>query len=382
MLAICVRLALLSSLASVVAECDDQEALTNFRNAVRAYYKSNLPALHLSLYLPLFLNAPVEDCREGALLAHLIKIEESMYTHPETAFALFHEYLHHYSYSRNLESEPLFQIGVQRIHKVLKHNYGAAYCHDEVLSPEPSLRAACALLRNSIGLGREMRKSVDVAVCFCDADLHWLQELVARDGIDRVFIYAKCGLRPLNGTWAVQPDMITVDEAMRADDCTAYLTHIVRHYDDLGDYTIFLHDDAPEHILPSMRLLDDVLRAASLGSLDVPFLFLSHNFLDLNTTKYCCVQFVVARRRIRLRPWQFYANALNHFLDPQSYYQLFPVKKAFKYDTICRTPCQFFMPWWHIVFGQNLTSFVRSRDRSLPLFLQIRGVAINELICC
>eukprot|EP00397_Hematodinium_sp_SG-2012_P056335 GEMP01069413.1.p1 GENE.GEMP01069413.1~~GEMP01069413.1.p1 ORF type:complete len:351 (+),score=48.16 GEMP01069413.1:158-1210(+) len=350
MLAICVRLALLSSLASVVAECDDQEALTNFRNAVRAYYKSNLPALHLSLYLPLFLNAPVEDCREGALLAHLIKIEESMYTHPETAFALFHEYLHHYSYSRNLESEPLFQIGVQRIHKVLKHNY--------------------------------MRKSVDVAVCFCDADLHWLQELVARDGIDRVFIYAKCGLRPLNGTWAVQPDMITVDEAMRADDCTAYLTHIVRHYDDLGDYTIFLHDDAPEHILPSMRLLDDVLRAASLGSLDVPFLFLSHNFLDLNTTKYCCVQFVVARRRIRLRPWQFYANALNHFLDPQSYYQLFPVKKAFKYDTICRTPCQFFMPWWHIVFGQNLTSFVRSRDRSLPLFLQIRGVAINELICC
>ena len=37
-----------------------------------------------------------------------------------------------------------------------------------------------------------------------------------------------------------------VDDQVRADDCSAYLAYIVDRYDDLPEFAVFLHADAPE----------------------------------------------------------------------------------------------------------------------------------------
>ncbi|CAK8988293.1 Hypothetical protein (Fragment) [Durusdinium trenchii] len=146
-----------------------------------------------------------------------------------------------------------------------------------------------------------------------------------------------------------------VEDALRADDATAYLDHLSGpFYDDLADWTFFLHADAPEHVHP-FRLLEEVLSAARQGALDAnfPFLYLSHNYLDLGTSVhtwdnfaspklwrrlfssslappreavkgYCCVQFLVPRNRALLRPKEWYANAFAYFASESSYFDLFP----------------------------------------------------------
>ncbi|CAJ1334986.1 unnamed protein product, partial [Effrenium voratum] len=205
-----------------------------------------------------------------------------------------------------------------------------------------------------------------------------------------------------------------VEDALRADDATAYLHHLVEEYDDLAAWTFFLHADAPEHVHP-FRLLEEVLSAAQKGALDeasFPFLYLSHNYLDLGTSVhtwdnfasprlwkrlfassvapprevvkgYCCVQFLVPQPRALLRQRQWYADALTYFASATSYFDLFPHGKFVTWqDLTCRAPAQLWMPWWHVVFGEDLTCPERHQDPRLPLFIQLRSIPPDRIQCC
>mmetsp|Transcript_66369 Transcript_66369/g.151844 ORF Transcript_66369/g.151844 Transcript_66369/m.151844 type:complete len:166 (+) Transcript_66369:235-732(+) len=144
---------------------------------------------------------------------------------------------------------------------------------------------------------------------------------------------------------------------------------------------------------------------------ELPFVYLTFNYLDLTTgftwddfgsprlwkelfgsslvphrsevKGYCCVQLLVPRSRLYLRPKEWYQRALDWFGSAESYTSLFPIGSHLaKSDIICRTPCQLWMPWWHIVFGENVTAPKRHEDPRLPFFMQARSIKLDELVCC
>jgi len=261
-------------------------------------------------------------------------------------------------------------------------------------------------------------------------DLGWLVRLLAPGAAEhrhrtRVFIKEKCGeavneeleasLRAALGPVAHLVDVERVEDELRADDATAYLAHLSGpRYDDLASWTFFLHADAPEHVLP-FRLLEEVTLAVRSGSFDeeeFPFLYLSHNYLDLAKSRftwddyaspllwqrlfgssvappreavkgYCCVQFLVPRARARLRPRSWYRRALRWFASADSYFRLFPAGRVVTWqDLTCRAPAQLWMPWWHAVFGEALACPERHLDARLPLFVQLRSIPPDRIHCC
>eukprot|EP00439_Symbiodinium_sp_Y106_P025741 s3158_g3.t1 len=267
-------------------------------------------------------------------------------------------------------------------------------------------------LRNLAAVS-EKQRSVDFVLCFCSVarspgggypavedELGWLSELLAPEAdfyrnSTRIYVKEKCGDAAMPGTeeslreallpFAKVVEVTRVDDELRADDATAYLDHLAGpNYDDLAAWTFFLHADAPEHVHP-FRLLEEVLAAVRSGLLEqdmFPFLYLSHNFLDLGSSLhtwdnfasprlwkrlfgssiappreavkgYCCVQFLVPRRRALLRPRAWYATALAYFASEVSYFELFPWGRLVTWqDLTCRAPAQLWMPWWHVVFGE------------------------------
>lgn len=194
-----------------------------------------------------------------------------------------------------------------------------------------------------------------------------------------------------------------VEEELRADDCTAYLQYISSHYEDLPDFMFFIHPDIEEHAM--MSLVDRVIKAALNGVLrpdDLPFMYLSHNHLDLTPERndlwetyaagklwkrifgsslfphrsfiqgYCCSQFVVTRDRVLLRSRKFYSEALKIFQSAQSYSDLSPFNVVTpRYDLICRNPCQLNMPWWHVYFGEDVGYKKTSQQAAVPLFIRL-----------
>jgi len=291
---------------------------------------------------------------------------------------------------------------------------------------------------------------VDIVICYCAERLPWLKafhKLPWRDG-DRsstvrehvgLRIYHKCGdisdakrnaerQRLVNewGTYFRTLEVRFVDDAVRADDCSAYLAYIVDRYHNLPEFTFFLHADAPEHI-PSLELLMDILFAGARGYLadEVGFVHLAHNFVlhelgcrgrgaehvervcdaqvldsfefptlwrevfgssivpvlaagDLNA--YCCVQFLVRRSRIHLRPHHFYKHALEYFREAKSYHRLFPAGQVvWSRDIVGRTPCQLAMYIWHAMFGEPLRLPRRGLDPNLPLFMKLQNIEVEAL---
>ncbi|CAD7949595.1 unnamed protein product [Amoebophrya sp. A25] len=86
---------------------------------------------------------------------------------------------------------------------------------------------------------------------------------------------------------------------------------------------------------------------------------------------YCCVQFVVSRDRIKLRPKSFYEHAFEHLRSEDSYLDLFPSKRYVRnIDVRGRTPCQLHMYFWHAYFGVELSMERRQYDPQVPYFLK------------
>ncbi|CAE7190666.1 amt, partial [Symbiodinium sp. CCMP2456] len=289
----------------------------------------------------------------------------------------------------------------------------------------------------------EQERSVDFVLCFCSVarspgggypavedELGWLSELLSPEAdlyrnSTRIYVKEKCGDAAMPGAeeslreallpFAKVVEVTRVDDELRADDATAYLDHLAGpNYDDLAAWTFFLHADAPEHVHP-FRLLEEVLSAVRSGLLEqdtFPFLYLSHNFLDLGSSLhtwdnfasprlwkrlfgssiappreavkgYCCVQFLVPRRRALLRSRAWYATALAYFASEVSYFELFPWGRLVTWqDLTCRAPAQLWMPWWHVVFGEELACPERHQDPRLPLFVQLRSIPPDRIHCC
>ena len=275
--------------------------------------------------------------------------------------------------------------------------------------------------------------SVDFIASFCGASSHspggnfaaytdnltWLQGLLTASSQAqrvRLFIMEKCAHKASPADREVRYNELTdavknlvteikivvVEEELRADDCTAYLKYISAYYDDLADFMFFIHPDIEEHAM--MPLVQRVITATLTGVLlpnELPFLYLSHNYLDLAPERnnlwetyavanlwkkifssvlphrsqikaYCCSQFMVTRGRVKLRSQNFYFNALRVFESAESYKQLSPFNVVTpRYDLICRTPCQLNMPWWHIYFGEPLTYTKISNRTDTPLFIRL-----------
>eukprot|EP00435_Cladocopium_sp_Y103_P004617 s4493_g1.t1 len=291
--------------------------------------------------------------------------------------------------------------------------------------------------------GESRTTAVDLVLCYCGRGeriewlhgfhrLPWRQEdrSAAIRASVALRIYHKCGSavahereeesQKLIKTWSSWFDTVQVryvDDEVRADDCSAYLAYVVDRYDDMPEFAVFLHADAPEHI-PTIDLLMDTVFAAARGYLppEAGFIHLAHNYVrhdcpgstgtcttpdafevaqlwrkvfqssitpvmsegELNG--YCCVQFLVRRERIRLRSKDFYVRALTFFGAP-SYHALFPVGKVvWEPDTRGRTPCQLNMYFWHVMFGEDLWLPRRHRDKRLPLFIRILNIEAEAAV--
>jgi len=378
------------------------------------------------------------SCPPAALTALLLKMESVYFTEHDKFYELLDIYLKRYSeaisagtllHSHMESGWPLTQ-GIAKLLKLRAHG-----------------RERAAVSRAVVASGGVEREMVDVVVCFCSERLVWLRAFhkvpwrdedrsaVMREKV-ALRLYHKCGhhfqddqereveRQRLLKDWSSYFHTVEVryvDDAVRADDCSAYLQYVVDYYDNLPDYTFFLHADAPEHI-PSLELLTDSVFAASRGFFgeQVGFSHLAHNYVlhnlgcennpaceakeldgyefpelwrnvfgssiapslaegDLNA--YCCVQFLVRGSRIRLRPRSFYEHALSYFGDtPESYYKLFPVGKVVRHgDTLGRTPCQLAMYIWHAMFGEPLQLPRRQRDPNLPLFMKLVNIEVEAL---
>mmetsp|Transcript_55442 Transcript_55442/g.161912 ORF Transcript_55442/g.161912 Transcript_55442/m.161912 type:complete len:598 (-) Transcript_55442:78-1871(-) len=417
-----------TGLAASDAACNE-ERFARMREAAVSFYEAGVVSVHLLLFLGEVLREAASGgwarvlarCAPGALQTLLLRAEERLFVDPA-------------------EYQSLLDLYLGALHRAL-----------DVLSPDawaawPLAKGWARLARLQRALAPRRRHggaTVDFVLCFCgvsrspgggypavEDDLGWLVRLLAPGAAEhrhrtRIFIKEKCGdavdgrlensLRAVLEPVAHVVDVERVEDELRADDATAYLAHLGGdHYDDLASWTFFLHADAPEHILP-FRLLEEVFAAvhsSSLNEEDFPFLYLSHNYLDLGKSRhtwddhaspslwrrlfgssvappreavkgYCCVQFLVPRPRARLRPRSWYQHALQWFASAESYWRLFPAGHVVTWqDLTCRAPAQLWMPWWHVVFGEPLASPERHLDPRLPLFVQLRSIPPDRIHCC
>mmetsp|Transcript_129552 Transcript_129552/g.414312 ORF Transcript_129552/g.414312 Transcript_129552/m.414312 type:complete len:620 (-) Transcript_129552:28-1887(-) len=412
------------------AEACGEERFARLRSAAADYYSSGVVSVQLLLWLGDILREAayhgwqtlLARCAPGTLQVLLLRMEERVFVSSEEYSSL----------------EAMYLRGL--------HDTLAAGAVSAAEWSGWQLKAgwsqASSLQRSAAQGLASGRGSVDFVLCFCGVSrspgggypdvedgLGWLVQLLASGSEalrskTRVFVKEKCGEAVDPGLAAALKEALLpfahvvevdhVEDQLRADDATAYLAHLSgKHCDDLADWTFFLHADAPEHVHP-FRLLEEVFLAARSGALDAdsfPFMYLSHNFLDLGTSVhtwdnyaspllwrrlfgssiaphrsavkgYCCVQFVVPRRRLILRPREWYANAFGWFASAASYFSLFPAGKSVTWqDLTCRTPAQLWMPWWHVVFGEELSCPERHVDPRLPLFIQLRSIPADRIHC-
>lgn len=369
-----------------------------------------------------------ESCPPAALTAFLLKME-SVY------------------YDEDIKFYDLLDIYINREHRAVSEGTLLQSHHRNGWPLLPGLSRLLQLRAHGRRAEEKPseRPTVDVVICYCAERLVWLRAFhkIPWREEDRstamrrhvaLRIYHKCGGATLAerdaerkrllqdwGGYFRSVDTRFVDDVVRADDCSAYLAYIADNYDDLPDYTVFLHADAPEHI-PSLELLTETVFAASRGYLpeETGFAHLAHNHVlhhvgcenggvceartmdgfefptmwknvfgssiapslaagELNA--YCCVQFLVKRERIQMRPRSFYQRALDYFGgSAQSYYDLFPAGKVVRpSDALGRTPCQLAMYIWHVMFGEPLALPRRQRDPSLPFFMKLFNIEVEVL---
>eukprot|EP00927_Polykrikos_kofoidii_P054692 TRINITY_DN49080_c0_g1_i1.p1 TRINITY_DN49080_c0_g1~~TRINITY_DN49080_c0_g1_i1.p1 ORF type:complete len:770 (-),score=102.63 TRINITY_DN49080_c0_g1_i1:263-2401(-) len=366
------------------------------------------------------------ECVPAALQCILLSIEESLFTHKQVTADLMQAYINQFHAAlvsdhvstKVLDDWPL-KAGWKRITR---------------LRAEMNASQARAL-------AYPRGNTVDFVLCYCGVpkargpglpkltdDVSWLVELLRLSNQrfrsrTRIFIKEKCGedafavrsdeaLRVMLLTVADVVEVELVHDELRADDSTAYFAHLAGKYDDLAEWTFFLHADAPEHVYP-MVMFEDVLAALRGGTLDserFPFLYLTNNYLEMEQSRltwdnysspaiwkevfggsfapprsavkgYCCVQFLVPRRRALLRPQPWYERALHWFGSVKSYTSLFPVGHMVHLQDVCaRVPAQYWMAWWHVVFGEELACPQRHEDPRLPLFVQFRRLFTSHVV--
>eukprot|EP00397_Hematodinium_sp_SG-2012_P052710 GEMP01062497.1.p1 GENE.GEMP01062497.1~~GEMP01062497.1.p1 ORF type:complete len:287 (+),score=63.43 GEMP01062497.1:418-1278(+) len=188
--------------------------------------------------------------------------------------------------------------------------------------------------------------------------------------------------------WFRKVDVIEVDAKAEEWEVKRYLTHIVRNYDRMDDFTFFLHPDALEHVY--YRTLRNLMQTLLFGVLEISgtvdddwhgFFSLANHYLrnssrvtmphldcaqspSLHWLKarlgiehavpdgfYCCSQFVVHKTRILARPKEWYHDAANNIAWDH-----------------CLTSYMEIL--WQLIFlGHG--ELRRQEDTSMPLFLRV-----------
>lgn len=176
-------------------------------------------------------------------------------------------------------------------------------------------------------------------------------------------------------------------EELRLDECSAYITHILREYKNIGDYTFFLQADPFNHM--HMSYLKLILRTLNNGlpiwthedaALFLPLgaprhLLHSSPCLQYYHTltigypnkdylsAYCCAHFMVTKRGIQLQPEEYYLALLERLLTGTD---------ACVDGAERSTQCYMLEFLWHVIFQEESDPPLRSDDTRLssPLRLE------------
>jgi len=236
--------------------------------------------------------------------------------------------------------------------------------------------------------------TVEIVVCHCRESLEWLgnghlyiprQDQVHVD----LFIYEKCKrpaeLESLQA--ALFRRIVSVDEedgAVRRDECSGYLRHLVDRYEDPADYMLFFQADAGDHL--QWSYLELVMRAIGQHSLQADFVHLNHPRLVASLSpcreevfrrlfdrlpqqmlgSYCCAQFAVSKKRYQAKPLEAYQN-MRQLLFEESPDECHDIPGH-------STQCLMFEVYWHVLFGEADDLPYRDENPGLPLFLRIRDM--------
>jgi hypothetical protein len=245
--------------------------------------------------------------------------------------------------------------------------------------------------------GWEIRKAskaftkLSIVICHCNESLEFLlRQLPSIPDNSSLFIYDKCNVSTpiaIDQRFANTHVFNQPDGPVRGDECTGYLDHIVRNYDDLADFIVFLQGDADHHMF--LSFLDTALKGIIAGQYDTPFLHLNFHRHYQTTTPcmrevervlfdlpdpvppvplvgtYCCAQFIVRKDRILARQKEFYQKALS-------------MVDGSVPDLCSPTPprrsshCYVLEYLWHVVFGEPRFLPHKPDDDRLPILLRMK----------
>jgi hypothetical protein len=256
---------------------------------------------------------------------------------------------------------------------------------------------------------------LDIVIPHCREEMTWLRDTAHIPARTRLFVYEKCG-QPGNfsdlhsrskavfsglGDAAAKFESIeqidlsdgidaTLQKFVRRDECNAYLSHVVNNYDNLGDYTAFVHGTPSDHL--TWDWFNLVMRMVDLGAYDVPYLHLSSPRLVMTVNPcqdyvfetafgrkleepigaYCCSQFLVSRTRILEQPREYYEKILTvaDGTIPDHCERIGPSYEKYAGQRLAYCYQLEFM--WHHVFGEPIRLPLRSEDPRLPLALRMK----------
>uniref|UniRef100_A0A7S4PRR7 Uncharacterized protein n=1 Tax=Alexandrium monilatum TaxID=311494 RepID=A0A7S4PRR7_9DINO len=379
----------------VGAQCFDHTlSAAHFQLRITRYYKEGArPPLREAFFVatlpPVFQKELLYGCPGLVVLAHLLLAEARLYTHPPEE-------------AEELIRRAQAMMAMEEIRGPHLQGIRDAWPLAPAVSRYEALAERLAAHREPI--------SIDFVLPRCREDLAWLadrSQLELLPPQTRVFVYEKCGeggedagnltalfgghVKVIHSTLEDASDPDT-GRAVRRDECTAYLAHVVRHYNaHMGDVVFFLHGTPSDHT--PMGLLNLVLRGLALGTLrDLDFLHLGaprmvatanpcqQDIFRIATGRslqgplftYCCSQFAVSKRRIRQRPRSDYARMLR-LVDgsvPDACDRIGPSFERYPGQRLSH--CFFFEFMWHVVFGESEDLPLRADDPKLPLAFRLK----------
>lgn len=236
--------------------------------------------------------------------------------------------------------------------------------------------------------------TVHVVVCHCRESLDWLGDqrfyMPARDRatVD-LFVYEKCAQRPdnlvvLEKRFQRVSTVPVEDGAIRRDECSGYLRHLVDHYHSAPDFALFFQADAGDHM--QWGYLTLVMQAIERHALQVGFVHLNHPRLVASLSpcreevfrrvfgrgprqmlgSYCCAQFLVSRARWLANPLERYEN-MQRMLFEESPPECHDIPGH-------STHCLMYEVYWHVLFGEPDDLPERAANPALPLMLRTRDL--------
>ena len=382
----------------VGSHCFDHSiSCAHFQLRLDGYYaKGHRPPLREAFFLttlpPVYQRELLLGCPGMMILAHLLIAELRLYTHdPSEAYAL--------------SARAQAMLDLPEITSVHLENIKHAW----------PLQQAMERISNTSHWIEVSRRpmTADIVLPHCREDLTWLANgslLQALPARTRIFVYQKCGgdesvIHHLSALLESHIQLIytQLDDAAdpatglaaRRDECTAYLSHVVREYDNLADMTLFLHGDPSDHT--PFGLINVLLRGISLGTFnDLDFVHLGsprlvatynpcqHDIYERAVNRpltgklytYCCSQFAVSKGRIRQRTLEEYAQMLR-LVDGSVADACERIGPSYeKYAGQRLSHCFFLEFMWHVVFGEPDELPLRA-DANLPLPLRLKDSEEN-----